>query len=104
MRLWLTILGMGVITYATRASVIAILGRDEMPPAVRRTLRFVPAAVLSAIIVPEVIAPNGALEVSFGNPRIVAALLAAIVAWRTKHVFATIGVGMLALWALRAVL
>jgi branched-subunit amino acid transport protein len=104
MTLWLTILGMGLITYTLRASVIAILGRYEMSPMMRRALRFVPIAVLSAIIVTEVLAPQGALHVTLANPRLPAAALAAVVAWRTKHVFATIGVGMAALWILHALI
>ena len=103
MKLWLTIIGMGVITYAMRASSIALLGRYEMTGTLRRALRFVPMAVLSAIIVPAVIAPSGALDIPVANPRLLAAALAAVIAWRTRHVFATIGVGMLALWVLRAV-
>ena len=103
MTLWLTIVGMGLITYAMRASGIAILGHRQLPRNLQRALRFVPMAVLSSMIVPEVIAPGGTLDVSFANPRLLAAILAAVIAWRTRHVFATIGVGMLALWVLRAV-
>jgi branched-subunit amino acid transport protein len=104
MTLWLAIVGMGLITYAMRASVIALLGRYELRAGLQRALRFVPIAVLSAIIVPEVIAPDGALDVTLANPRLIAALLAAAVAWRTRHVLATIGVGMAALWTLRVLI
>jgi branched-subunit amino acid transport protein len=103
MTLWLAIIGMGVMTYAMRASSIAILGRYQLTGILQRALRFVPMAVLSSIIVPEVIAPGGTLDISLANPRLPAAILAGLVAWRTQHVFATIGAGMLALWALRAV-
>jgi branched-subunit amino acid transport protein len=40
--------------------------------------------------------------VSLGNTRLVAGALAALVAWRTKNVLLTIGVGMAALWILQA--
>jgi branched-subunit amino acid transport protein len=41
------------------------------------------------------------LMLSYRNPRLLAGLLAIIVAWRTKNVMYTILVGMLALWLLQ---
>jgi branched-subunit amino acid transport protein len=100
---WLIILGMGLVTYAIRLSLIALLGRMDVPPVVRRGLRFVPPAVLSAIIFPELLRPAGALDVSFGNVRLLAGILAALIAWRTKNILLTIAVGMAALWILLAI-
>lgn len=102
MSTWLIILGMGLVTYAIRLSLIALLGRMDVPPLVRRGLRFVPPAVLSAIIFPELLRPAGALDVSLGNVRLLAGILATLVAWRTKNILLTIAVGMAALWILLA--
>jgi len=102
--LWLTLLGMGLITYGIRLSMILLLGRFEISDGVRRALRLVPPAVLSAIIFPELLRPNGALDISFGSARLVAGIIAAVVAWRTKNALLTIGVGMAALWVLQAVI
>ena len=102
MTLWLTILAMGAVTFALRLSLIGLIGRTEIPALLRRTLRFVPPAVLSAIIFPAVLQPNGALELSTHNLRLFAALAAALVAWRTKNVLLTIAAGMAALWVLQA--
>ncbi len=104
MNVWLAILGAGGITFAIRLSLIVLMGRVEVPPLVRRALRFVPPAVLSAIIFPELFMRNGMLDVSFGNTRLLAGSLAALVAWRTRNVLLTIGVGMTALWILQAVM
>jgi branched-subunit amino acid transport protein len=103
MTAWLIIVGMGIVTYAIRLSLIVLLGRLDVPPLVQRALRFVPPAVLSAIILPEVLRPGGALDISFGNDRLIAGVLAAGVAWRTRNVFLSIAVGMVALWILSAV-
>jgi len=78
------------------------LGRINVPPTMQRALRFVPPAVFSAIIFPEVLRPSGALDISLGNDRLIAGVLAAGVAWRTKNVFLSIAVGMVALWILSA--
>ncbi len=102
MTLWLTMLGMGMVTYAIRLSFILLLGRVEIPARIRQALRFVPLAVLSAIIFPELLRPQGRLDLSPGNVRLLAGLLAALVAWRTKNILLTIAVGMGALWILQA--
>lgn len=100
----LTIIGGGLVTFAIRLSFIAALEKITLPESIRRALRFVPAAVLSAIIFPEVFRPGGQLDVSLGNRRLLAGLLAALVAWRTKNVLLTIAVGMGALWVLQAIM
>ena len=104
MNVWLTILGAGIITFAIRLSLIALMGRVQVPPLIQRALGFVPPAVLSAIIFPELLIRNGAFDVSLGNTRLLAGVLAAFVAWRTQNVLLTIGVGMTALWILQAVM
>ena len=104
MTLWLTIIAMGLVTYALRLSLITLLGRFEVPPLVSRGLRFVPPAVLSAIFVPELVQPGGKLNLSLGNARLLAGLLAMLVAWRTRNVLLTVAVGMVSLWILQSLL
>ena len=103
MNVWLLLIGMGLVTYAIRLSLIVLIGRVDVPPIIQRGLRFVPPAVLSAIIFPELLRPGGTLDLSFGNVRLLAGVLAAGIAWRTKNVLLTIGVGMVALWVLQVV-
>jgi branched-subunit amino acid transport protein len=99
---WLPALALaGLLTFATRLSFIALLGRVETPPLLARALRFVPPAVLSAIALPELLVREGRIDASPGNPRLLAGLAALLVAWRTRSVPLTIGAGMAALWALQ---
>ena len=72
-----------------------------MPSLVEQTLRFVPSAVLTAIFFPELLLDKGELYISLGNARLLAGILAILVAWRTKNVTYTIVIGMLALWILQ---
>ncbi|BCR04326.1 membrane protein [Desulfuromonas versatilis] len=97
--LWLTMAGIGAGTFLIRFSFIWLLGRGQVRPAVQRVLRFVPASVLSALILPSFVLPQHA-AFSLGNERMWAGLIAAIVAWRTRNVLLTIGAGMAALWVL----
>lgn len=89
--------GMALVTYFTRYTMIAALGR-EMPALVRRWLRYVPPAVLAALVVPAALAPEGRLEI--GLPAW-AVLAGAVFAWRTRSVLWTILGGMAAFWLLR---
>jgi branched-subunit amino acid transport protein len=102
MNLWLTILGMGLVTFGIRLTPIVLLGRIEIPLVIQRALRFVPPAVLTAIIVPELLYTNDQLNLALSNARLLAGLLAIVVAWRTKNALVTIAVGMIALWVLSA--
>jgi branched-subunit amino acid transport protein len=89
--------GMGLVTFLTRYAAIAALGR-EAPPRLRRWLRYVPPAVLAALIAPAALAPSGALAL---GPPAWAVLAGAVVAWRTRSVLWTLVGGMAVYWLLR---
>ena len=95
--LWLTIAGMAVVTFALRAGFLLAADRLTLPPLVRRALAYVPSAVLAAIVAPALVQGAGQAG-THGDLRLVAAGIAAVVAWRTHSVAATFGVGMLTLW------
>lgn len=97
------ILIVGALNYLSRLSFIAFFARREMPPLLARALKFVPAAMLTALIVPMIASP--ALAAGAGaTPRVLAAVLAALIAWRTRSEMTTIVAGMAALWTLQALL
>jgi 4-azaleucine resistance transporter AzlC len=104
MTLWLTVLLGGLITYAERFSLIVPLGPVTLSPVLVRGLRFVPPAVLTAIIVPELLLPHGELDFSLGNARLLAGVLAAVIAWWSRNVILTVVSGMVTLWVLTALL
>jgi branched-subunit amino acid transport protein len=85
----------------TRFSFIALLERWQAPLIVQRALRFVPIAVLTAIIIPELVLHNNTLDLRPENPRLLAGLVAILVAWKTSNVLITIVVGMAAFWLLQ---
>ena len=92
----------GAINFGTRLSFIALFARREMPPLLARALRHVPAAMLTAIVVPAIVfAAPGELGLGAGNVKLIAALIAGVVAWRWRNTLLTIAVGMAALWLLQ---
>ncbi len=99
--IWPAMIGLGILTFLIRFSFIALLDRWQAPPLVQRALRFVPVAVLTAIIVPALtLLPNGAFNTNMLNPRLLAGIVAVIVAWETKNVILTIVIGMIVFWVL----
>ena len=96
------IAGMVAVTFGVRYPVLALVGKISLPKPVERALKFVPAAVLTAIIAPAMLIPDGgAWDVSLSNPHLASGLLAGVVAWRTKNVLWTIVAGMVAFQAWR---
>jgi branched-subunit amino acid transport protein len=91
----------GLITFGFRLSFIALMDRLRLPPLLNRALRFVPAAALTAIITPELFIQNGAILLSPVNARLIAGVIAIVIAWRTKNTLLTIAAGMVALWVLQ---
>lgn len=101
MTLWLMFIIIGLLTYAIRLSFILFFSKMNIPSLLQRAFRFVPVAVLSAIIFPALFLPKGVLALSFSNTRLLAGILAVGVAWKTKNVLITLVVGMGALYLLQ---
>ena len=101
MDIWLIMLFGGLITFGMRFSLIYLFGRFEVPITMRRALHYVPPAVLSAIIFPELFLHDDVLNISFDNIRLLAGLAATLVAWYSKNTLLTIIAGMLALFLLQ---
>ncbi|NCF09278.1 MAG: AzlD domain-containing protein [Gammaproteobacteria bacterium] len=99
--LWLTILGAGFGTWLLRLSFIETWQWLSVPPLLDRALRYVPAAVMAALVVPALVRPESVVDLSPDNLRLLAGIVAALVAWLTRNVLLTLAVGMGVLWALQ---
>jgi len=96
------IAGMALATFAVRYPVLLLVGRMPLPNTVLRALKYVPPAVLTAIVAPAVLlGADGSLDISLDNAFLAAALAATLVAWRTRNLLLTIVVGMASLWVWR---
>lgn len=97
--LWVLIAALAVTAFTPRASFILPAGRfDGVPDGLERPLRYVPAAVFAALVAPAVLAPEGRLLVTPGNERLLAGIVGAVVAARTRSVLWTVVAGMGTLW------
>ena len=101
MTVWLIMIALALGTFLIRISFIILFSNREVHPLIVRALRFVPASVLSALVLPQILTRNNSLRISLTNPQLIAGIIAALIAWRTKNVLFTILSGMVVLWVLQ---
>ena len=99
----LTIIAIGVGTYLIRLSFIWLADRADKFAHLQKALKFVPVAVLPAIVMPALLCHDGAPDISPGNGRLVGGLVAILVARVTKNVLWTTIAGMGTLWLIQAI-
>ncbi len=99
---WGIILAIAVGTTLSRVSFIVLLGRlGGVPPRLKRLLALVPPAALAALVFPTLFVADGDFSLALSNTRLLAGTVAAVVAWRTGSLLATVAVGMAVFWAVR---
>ena len=92
--LLITILGMALVTYLPRLLPAWLLRGKKLPPFLAAWLRYIPAAVLAALLLPELLVEGGELNLAWNNLYLWAALPSALVAWKWKSLFGTVLTGM----------
>ena len=89
------IAGMFFVTFSIRYGLLPMSGRIRFSPGIQRALSYVPPAVLTAIIVPMALMPDGqTLQVSIANPYLVGTVLTVLIGWFSKKLMVTIVGGM----------
>jgi branched-subunit amino acid transport protein len=99
------IAGMTAVTFLVRYAFFALGERVAFPPLVQRALRYVPVAVLTAIVVPMVLLPDGShWQLGWRNAWLLGALATGVIAWRFNHLLAAIGGGMVVFFLHRIII
>ncbi len=88
------IMGMCLVTYIPRVAPMLVLASRSMPEPVVRWLSFVPTAVLSAMLLPSIVAPGNQLALTSDNLFLWAGVPAFVLAVTTRSFFGTIALGM----------
>jgi branched-subunit amino acid transport protein len=91
----LAVVGMVLVTYGIRLSFLVFGDRLRFPAWLERALRYVPAAVLTALIVPMALAPHDVVELFPTNAYLPGAIVAALVAFWSGHTLTAIVSGFL---------
>ncbi|MDF2569843.1 MAG: hypothetical protein K0R55_1447 [Sporomusa sp.] len=97
----LIIVGMAAVTFFTRFGSLALLQKTGLPTWFERWLKHVPIAILTALIVPSLLLPQGQIDFSLNNHYLLAGVLAAIVAYTCRNAILTMGLGLTAMLSLR---
>lgn len=100
MNTWLLIFGMLAITFLTRYAFFA-WPNLRFPRLVEQGLHYVPVAVLTAIVVPGMLLPEGEWALHWRNAHLLAGVLAIAIAVLTRNLLATIAGGLLCFFLLR---
>lgn len=97
--IWVAIFISGILTFMMRFAFIGSLAHRQIPPPIRSMLSYVSTAVLTAIIVSDVLIVDTVVSIS-DNPKIPALILAGIAALLFRNVMITISIGLVTLWGL----
>lgn len=85
---------MMLVTYLPRMLPLVILSKVNIPPLVLRWLKFIPVAVLSALLGPEILMGQSGIDFSRNNIFLLAAVPSFLIAYKTKNLFYTVFTGM----------
>ncbi len=96
------VVGMSLVTFLTRYLPLVWAGRVELPERLLAALRFVPIAVLTAIIAPALLMPRGTLDLGPANAYLPAGIAAVVVSRLTGRLLPTILCGLLVFFGWRA--
>ena len=101
---FLTILGVGLVTYLPRVLPVVLLSSKSIPPILESWLQLVPVAVLAALVAPSLLVEDAQLALHYDNLFLWASFPTLFVAWHTKSLFASVVVGMSVVALARALL
>ena len=98
---WLIVVSAGLVTFAVRASFILLPPDTDVPRWLTGSLKYVAAAVLPALLTPDVLFRDAAAGDVLNVYRIIAAIVAAAFAIKTRSTIGTMLTGMAVLWILK---
>lgn len=101
--IFLTILGMALVTYIPRLLPVWLLSSRPLPQLVVAWLRYVPVAVLAAMLFPAILVQDGQSDLGLDNLFFWAAFPTLLVAWKTRSFFGAVVVGMVVVAVARIV-
>ncbi|MGI6705923.1 MAG: AzlD domain-containing protein [Clostridia bacterium] len=99
----LVIVGMSLVTYLPRVLPIAILSKVNLPDWFLSWLKYIPVAVLAALLAPTLFMQDGHVALSFSNKALWASIPCFFVAARTRNLFLTVSVGIVAMFLLNLI-
>jgi len=100
----LTIVGMSVVTYLPRLLPAWFLSSRPLPALAAAWLRYVPVAVLAAMLLPAITVHGGQVDFGSSNLLFWVAVPTFVLAWKKRSLFGPVLLGMALTAAARALL
>jgi len=97
---WCVILVVGLGTFTLRSVFIFVLDGAADLSILKRILYFVPPVVMAALVSSSLLLRDDLLVPGPGLQRLMAGLIAGLIAWKTRNILATIVGGMAIMWTL----
>ena len=98
----LTIVGMTAVTYVPRVLPVWFISSRSLPEPVVAWLRFVPVAVLAAMLLPSLVVQDNRVVLGLDNLFFWAAIPTFLVAWKGRSLVGSVLVGMIVVAVARA--
>lgn len=98
------ILGMGLVTYLPRWFPLMFLSRQDLPLWLIEWLDLIPAALLSALLLPELVTNDAPRQMSFWQPELWVAIPTFVFAIKTKSLGGTVVIGMALFWLAQSII
>lgn len=99
--IWLLIGLLALSTVISRSVIPLFFPNIMLPPWLEKGLVYAPISALAAVVVPEVVLNQGAVDLSWHNPQLIAAIGGVACFFLVRHILVTVFVGMLLLVLLR---
>ncbi|MBW1866862.1 MAG: AzlD domain-containing protein [Deltaproteobacteria bacterium] len=94
----LMVIGMGLVTFLPRWAPLFFLSNRKLPEWLVEWLDLIPAAILSALLLPVLITTGDPRRIMLLQPELIAAIPTFIFALKTRSLGGTVIVGMLMFW------
>lgn len=94
----LLLIGMGLVTFIPRWLPLFYLSRRALPQWFVDWLELIPVAILSALILPELVIAGDPRHLSLFRPHLLVAVPTFLFALKTRSLGGTVVVGMLLFW------
>lgn len=93
--IYLTIIGMSLVTYLPRMLPLVVLNKIELPPLLISWLRLIPPAVLAALTAQSIFVRDTGVSFSWHNIYLLASIPCFFTAFRTRSLMGTVSVGLI---------
>ena len=97
------ILGMGLVTFLPRWVPLVFLSRRNLPRWLVEWLDLIPAAILSALLLPELVTSGTPRHMVLWQPQLWVAIPTFLFALKTKSLGGTVVIGMALFWLAQSV-